>query len=42
MYLLLFTRSQMRKVKPTPRRQPVSRQTESTLNQQDLNSNFDL
>ncbi|XP_030251378.1 cohesin subunit SA-1 isoform X2 [Sparus aurata] len=34
--------SQMRKVKPTPRRQPVSRQTESTLNQQDLNSNFDL
>ncbi|XP_036932319.1 cohesin subunit SA-1 isoform X2 [Acanthopagrus latus] len=33
---------QMRKVKATQRRQPVSHQTGSTSNQQDLNSNFDL
>lgn len=42
MYLLLSTRSQMRKVKPTKRRQLSHSQTGPTLDQQDLNSHLTL
>ncbi len=42
LYLLLFTRSQMRKVKPTKRRQLSHSQTRPTLDQQDLNSHLTL